>query len=273
LENHTSLINTVITDFKNELIAANDTVAQLNVLHGKVSQQSNIKIDEIDKAIAAADKRMQEIKRELETTLHSYNERFDAELSVNGEKITPIITQAKERIERLCESITSNHKDFQAKFEKLLERGEEILGIVSRDTFTHDYNKAAQEAQTNIKQWNKLAVWSMVSVATFTIIVFIISIVGDFNWTTIVSKMLVTTAGASISVYAYRQVAKHEKVERYSRRVALELAVFDPFISTLPKPEQDKLKQEIVMRLFGKAGQVEGSHDKQSLSNEMRNDE
>jgi len=263
IEGHTSLINAVVTDFKRELAVATDTVAQLKADYYKVLQLSDEKITAVDKTIELADKKKQELKVEIDDVLDTYKTRFTDVLSDTNEKMVPIIASANEQVAALSKSIDSRHEHFLARYEKMEKRGEEILGIVSRDSFTHDYNKAAVKAQESIAKWNKLAVGSMIAVACFTIVVFIVSMNVDFHWTTIVSKVLVTTAGASISIYAYQKVAKYEQTERYSRRIALELATFDPFVSSLEKTEQDRLKQAITMRLFGNINPADGSANEQ----------
>ena len=62
------------------------------------------------------------------------------------------------------------------------------------------------------------------------------------------------------AAYAARQASKQEKVERYARKIEMELVAIDPFISSLAEDKQSSIKEEISRKIFGNADAMEISN-------------
>ena len=262
LENHTTLINSIISDYSKELDAAKSIVSQLPSLEDKITQHINEKDTEIIKSLGNAQNVLDNHIQDFNAKIRDIHTQHNAVLKDYGDDFSNIEKNIETRVETLSERIIGMQNAYKISFDKLLQKGEEILEIVTRDSFSHNYGKAASDARKSVRLWNGLAIIAMLLVVGFTVYAFIIALNQDINWTNVVSKTLVTTAGASISIYAARQAAKHEQVERYSRKIELELAAFDPFISTLEKDDQDSMKKEITKRIFGNSNYTDEDFDK-----------
>jgi len=90
-------------------------------------------------------------------------------------------------------------------------------------------------------------------IAAFTVINFLSVIISqaDVKWHNVLQALLVAAAFSAIATYAGKQASKKDEVEREAKRMQLELAAFDPFVSDIDEPEKGLLKAEIVKRMFG----------------------
>lgn len=62
---------------------------------------------------------------------------------------------------------------------------------------------------------------------------------------------------ATGAAYAARQASKQEKVERYARKIEMELVTIDPFIESLTEEQKAELKVELTRKLFGNPDAME----------------
>ena len=60
-----------------------------------------------------------------------------------------------------------------------------------------------------------------------------------------------------LAAYAARLADKHESIERKNRKMELELAAIDPYLSELPVNTRHKIKEELASRLFAQSEQPE----------------
>ena len=72
-----------------------------------------------------------------------------------------------------------------------------------------------------------------------------------------VAKIFATTTFVTSAAYAARQASKQEKVERYSRKIEMELVAIDPFIDSLDDEKKSLIKEEIARKIFGNADAME----------------
>ena len=269
LENNTAVIQAIISDYKKELDDAKKVAGELNSLQDKVLKLVEEKKLEITTTGKKAEEKLtlymnefDEDIRDLQAKYEEKLEKSDVEIGKIERKTTAFLSDAETRVDTFIDVASEKEKTFEDSFNKLNDKGNEILRIVSKNAFTHDYSKVVKLEKTRAFLWNLLAVFSMIVVVCFTIFVFFFS---ELDWVIIVSKIVVSSAFASISIYAIKQAAKHSQLEQSARKMALELSAFDPFIYTLSKSVQDELKQELVKRLFGNTDDANYKTNNQSV--------
>ena len=173
-----------------------------------------------------------------------------------------------ERIEKKILSIdqkaASQSEDIQSKSEQLIENYKKkfdeyeqqvvnIVGIVNTNMFSHKYKEVADDAHKRAKLWHVIAVILMLAVGAFAVYAFVITVNADTSWVKLVAKIFATTTLVTGAAYAARQASKQEKVERYARKIEMELVAIDPFIASLDEERQSLIKEEIAKKIFGNA--------------------
>lgn len=113
------------------------------------------------------------------------------------------------------------------------------------------------DAHDRAKFWHLWAMILMVLVGGFAVYAFIITVNADTSWVKLVAKIFATTTLVTAAAYAARQASKQEKVERYARKIEMELVAIDPFIQSLEQEHQSMVKEEIARKIFGNADAME----------------
>lgn len=147
--------------------------------------------------------------------------------------------------------------EYQKKFDDYEQQVVNIVGIVNTNMFSHKYKEVADDAHKRAKFWHGLAVVLMVAVGIFAVYAFVITVNADTSWVKLVSKIFATTTLVTGAAYAARQASKQEKVERYSRKIEMELVAIDPFISSLDEDKRSLIKEEIAKKIFGNSDTME----------------
>lgn len=148
-------------------------------------------------------------------------------------------------------------EEYKQRFAEYEEQVKNIVGIVNTNMFAHKYKEVADDAHKRARFWHGIAVGLMVLVSVFAVYAFVISANGDTSWVKLVAKIFTTTTLVTGAAYAARQASKQEKVERYTRKIEMELVAIDPFISSMNEEKQAGIKEEIARKIFGNADAME----------------
>lgn len=147
--------------------------------------------------------------------------------------------------------------EYQKKFDDYEQQVVNIVGIVNTNMFSHKYKEVADDAHKRAKFWHGLAVLLMAAVGIFAVYAFVITVNADTSWVKLVAKIFATTTLVTGAAYAARQASKQEKVERYARKIEMELVAIDPFISSLDEDKRSLIKEEIAKKIFGNSDAME----------------
>lgn len=146
---------------------------------------------------------------------------------------------------------------FKQKFADYEKQVKNIVGVVNTNMFSHRYKEVADNAKFRANVWHVITVFLMICVSAFAIFSFVITENTDTNWIKLVAKIFATTTLVTGAAYSARQASKQEKVERYARKIEMELVAIDPFISTLNEEKQGHIKEELSKKLFGNVETME----------------
>ena len=155
--------------------------------------------------------------------------------------------------------------DYKKKFDEYEEQVKNIVGIVNTNMFSHKYKEVADDAHKRARIWHILAVIFIIAVGGFAFYAFVITVHSDTSWVKLVAKIFATTTFITGAAYAARQASKQEKVERYSRKIEMELVAIDPFIDSLDNEKKSLIKEEIARKIFGNSDAME-IDDKNTVS-------
>lgn len=128
-------------------------------------------------------------------------------------------------------------------------------GLATNDSVAGGYKKGADDER------RAALLWSLVSMGCYGLILlwvlfkgklgFGVADVEGIDWPLIVTTVSVTGVAFVAAQFAGRQSRVRRMNEQRMRWFSFEIAAIDPFISSLPVPEQQKLKQQLSEKLFG----------------------
>lgn len=197
------------------------------------------------------------LKNSFFTEQEERKKAFGEELDKVAEQTTTIDQNAilqREKIQEKNEQLLSEYKQ---KFDDYEQQVVNIVGIVNTNMFSHKYKEVADDAHKRAKNWHVLAVVLMMIVSAFAIYAFVFTVNTDTSWVKLIAKIFATTTLVTGAAYAARQASKQEKVERYARKIEMELVAIDPFISSLDEDKRSLIKEEIARKIFGNSDAIE----------------
>ncbi len=185
---------------------------------------------------------------------------FDSQVDKLAKQQIEILEAAEKQRQEIQNNSEQLIKTYDEKFKDFEKQVENIVGIVNTNMFSYKYKEVADDAHKRAKFWHGVAVVLMVLVSIFAIYAFIISASTDTSWVKLVAKIFATTTLVTGAAYAARQASKQEKVERYARKIEMELVAIDPFIASLNEEKRSIIKEEISRKIFGNADAMEISN-------------
>lgn len=165
-------------------------------------------------------------------------------------EFSELITRQKDEFNDLKNSFTDLMKTHLEHIHEMDKEAEKIVGIISMKGLAHGYQKIANDEGKKAKWWNIGSIASMVAVIAFGVI-FLLMHKGAFDWTALISRIVLTGVGITLFTYCAKQATNHRNEERRNRKIELELASLDPYLKDLEEGEQKKVKQELVSKYFG----------------------
>lgn len=131
----------------------------------------------------------------------------------------------------------------------------EIHKLVGRDSVAGGYQTSAGEEKKEADRWRWISLTCLAAAIVWLGVKYKIgftqaSSVG-LNWPEIITASSLTAVFLVAAGYTSRQSKLHRDSEKQLRSYALETKALDPFIASLEKEDQQKIKAELVRRMFG----------------------
>lgn len=231
-----------IDDGKEELKQLSISIDNKSVDLDKKYQDSSDKIDSQvlrnDGALLSFQNLIAEAQTEFQQQTQNIKLSFEEDKKIYFDKVEVVI------------------ESFQTKFKDYEKKVEEIVGVLNYSAFSHKYKEVADNAKKRANFWHGVTMVSIIALCVFALIAFS-STNQDTSWVKLTAKIFATTTLATGAAYAARQASKQEKVERYTRKIEMELIAIDPFILSLPEDTRISIKEEISRRIFGNANSME----------------
>lgn len=131
---------------------------------------------------------------------------------------------------------------------------EKLVGVIGNLGVTSGYLKTANRSYLSMWIWQFLTVGSLgwLSFLAYRTLPLLEDAIGRFNWGLFAGRVLLLMSLGVIAAYSGSQADKLFADEKRNRKLALELEAIGPYLSSLPKEEQDKFKIQIGDRTFGR---------------------
>jgi hypothetical protein len=165
------------------------------------------------------------------------------------------LTALNENHEKVAQGILDQVNNRRMEVEKL-------VGVIGNLGVTSGYLTTANSARKSMWVWQVIAVVAMLGLICFAFFAFLPAMKGGFTWEGFAMRAFLTVTVGVLAAYAATQADRFFQMEKYNRKLALELAAIDPFIALLPQEEQYKFKLEIGRRSFAQEDVPLSKHEK-----------
>lgn len=170
----------------------------------------------------------------------------------------------QQELEKLKEEFVEAANSLRDELVQRKEEVEKLVGVIGNLGVTSGYLNTANEAKATCKVWQAITVAAMIGLIVTAIVLFLPAISGTFSWASFAGRVFISFTFGVLAAYAASQADKYQKVERQSRRLALELEAIGPYIAPLPVDKQEEFRMTIGERSFGYGDGVFGATEAKS---------
>ena len=211
-------------------------------------------INRLDEAVSryekmfseSEDRRRNEFSSNLKDQLVRYEE-LKEEMKM---KSNELIVNAKKNIENVESSTKKIVDELFIDLEDKKEQAENIVNAIASTGMTGGFQKVANNAEESKKRWQKLTVFSLAGLISFAIIAFFGTIEPTFQLGKFGARAFVALSFAILAAYAAKQADKNSEIEKKNRKLELEFASIEPYLSKLPIDKQNLLKEKLAEKWF-----------------------
>jgi hypothetical protein len=261
-----------VQDLRTGLTNANDGLKQLADEIKSQKQRADSVISNFQEQFSAAESQRREDFQKSENERKSKSESLYAE----KEKEWDAIIEEKDELynalfDKSKNALNELEQNSHAKVENLINtinenktKAEELVGIITDTGMVGGYQRVANQERMAALLWRIGAVASFGGLIYFAIEAFFSTLNISLGWGHFAGRAFVAAACGVLGAYAALQADKHQKEERRSRRMELELASISPYIHELPEEDQIEIKKDLAQRMFGKEEPTDRKVDKKT---------
>lgn len=232
-------------------------------------QELQTKVADAGGATSEIDKKLSELSGQMASSLNEFQKQFseaqDKRLT-QFEDLKNIVRDEQADLMRSIEDetvkdISGTSAKYKEALQKILdESGEkhtriiELYELVSADTMSGAYQRAAAEEKSAADQWRRISL-SLIGLTAFLLLLAYGINLGlkNVGWEKMVSTFSLSAVLLAGAGYAARQSAGHRESEKRARQFYLDVKALDPYISSLKEEERRELKIKLSERLFGQS--------------------
>lgn len=200
----------------------------------------------------------------LDTLLTEYSDALKAKEIESTKFQAEIRTLHTAYLEKMNQEFTVSSSKIRDDILELKREAGVLVGIIGDFGVTSGHQKAADEARVDAAFWQRITVGAMVILIILAVFIFLPQVAGTFTWESFAGRVFITFTVGVLAAYAGSQADKYQKIERYSRNLALELQAIGPYIAPLPQNKQDDFRLMIGDRTFGREGGIHHKSDEKS---------
>lgn len=242
-----------------------DKIKGISAQASDINEEINSQKGRLDQAISqfqqqfsdAEDRRREQFEKAKEKRKEDYDqliseieEQFANETNEIKEEFSSVLNDIKTQSTSINEELNQNAETLLNKIEKEKSKASEIVTIITNSGMVGGYQEIANQEKKSAKIWQIIATSSLVFLIGFAIFTFAATFSGELHWGKIGARIFVAASFGLLAAYAARQADKHEIAERKNRKMELELAAIDPYLSELPEDKKHCIKEELASRLF-----------------------
>lgn len=208
------------------------------------------RLTQLDESINNFKNRMEEVgdrlKERNESTLTETMNSIKVQLDTKIQEFNKLYKEQEEKLSKLREA-----KD--EEFTLYIDTAKTIVGQVNTTMFSYKYKQVADNAKNRGYVWNAICFISLVAAAItayYTMTYMTEKMNVDLFWYGAIARSIIIIIALTASGYAGKQANAQGKIERYARKIEMELVAFDTFVENMPEDVKKELKSEVVKRIF-----------------------
>lgn len=225
-----------------------ELAASFKKQHADTMRQSQKKVDKLLETLSSSVVESQNKAISKFSVIESTINEYKAEIGELGNSLRNI----EEFQTRQLKDATTLYKEAELEIRDSKEQINEQLKIASEGVIASSFDKGAvsERRSANILRGSSLFCMLLIVIIAFT--TFMESTKYGFDWESTVFRVVLIFILSIPATYLSRESAKHRQQEHNLHQTALDLKTIDPYIKSIPEPDQTKLRIRLVESILNK---------------------
>jgi len=255
---------------------------QIDPLEGRLSELQSV----IDAQRNRLDESIAEFQRQFSEAESNRSERFtsaessrDAEyreamtekegtfkglVDSQDQRFNTLLEASEGEFSQLKESLVADSQDTLETLEEHKERAQRLVYIIADTGMAGGYQRVADEERSLARRWQLGTAVSLIGLIISAIVLFISTLYVDISLEVFLARAFVTGTFGVFAGYSARQASRHAEIERYNRRMELEIASIEPYLENLPPDIQNAIKEDFAKKVFGREAEPSLDYSEQT---------
>jgi len=255
---------------------------QIGPLEGRLTELQSV----IDAQRSRLDESIAEFQRQFSEAESNRSERFasaessrDAEyraattesesgfrdlVDSQDQEFKTLLEASQVELSELKESLVAESQDTLETLEEHKERAQRLVYIIADTGMAGGYQRVADEERNLARRWQLGTAVSLIGLIISAIVLFISTLYVDISLEVFLARAFVTGTFGVFAGYSARQASRHAEIERYNRRMELEIASIEPYLEKLPPDIQNAIKEDFAKKVFGREAEPSLDYSEQT---------
>jgi hypothetical protein len=210
----------------------------------KSAQDAQRALDELRAVVEAQ-------KARLDDAIATFQKQFADAEAARALQAQETATALSEEHRVLREKLNTDANEVLTAITEQRSRAEKLVDVIGAIGFSGGFGSYARQQQQSADIWRRASVASLIALIAVVAWYVWNHVGGVLTWEALAERLIFVVPLAALATYAGAQSGRHRAVERYARKVELELAALDPYLTLLPDAERIAIKTKLADRLFG----------------------
>ena len=184
------------------------------------------------------------------TQLAEQKERLDKLVADQREAATEFLRESVEAREEADRALTEQAGRLLDAIGDQLKEAQKVAGIIGQTGMAAGFQRVANEERAAAEKWNRIAVIAFVGLILCAMVIFLPTMQGDFDWRAFAGRAFISLTFGLFAGYAAQQARHHQRSERITRQMELEMASVGPFLAPLEEKDRNEMILKLADRMF-----------------------
>lgn len=207
----------------------------------------------IDSMISSCAKQLQELRGDAKKSIDQLNDSAAKSIRETEKQLALINDYIDEKKNTAAEILSDSEQYCKSKREEVELEHQSLKDLVSSTSqaiIGKDFRESAINERKQADTFRFLSISLMMIVVFIAAISFYDSLQSAFEWQTILLRMVLIIFISVPAGYLARESNKHREQQYNYHQTALDLQAIDPYLSSLPKEDQNNFKLKLADRIF-----------------------
>lgn len=246
-----------VAELEQAIEATKATIAE-SVTAGKTDVEASATAAE--QRLAAVTAAVEAERARLDTLTAEYQRQFAANEAARTSKSDDAIAEEAEKheqaraaaqadFEKTTNQLKANAEEVLVDIDAQREQALKVVNATGAIAYSGSYGAYAAQQRLMGDLWALMTVLTLIALIGFGIWQ-VLELTGTVDSLQLILRLIVTVPAFALVAFAAQQSGKHRENERRARRLELELAAIDPYLSLLDEEKRKEIKEQVAARMF-----------------------